>query len=176
MKARDGNPMAARAGGLRVPAGHRWRLVIASLALLGVAVAPAGRAGADADSALPPGPIRDRHDLMEQIGKNAKAIGAAAKAGTPAAMVDPARAIASAAARVPGLFPAGSTHPESRAKPEIWQQFSDFERDARDLGERATTLAAAAARGADVGGDVRALMGACKTCHDAFRLPKDDEK
>jgi hypothetical protein len=36
--------MAARAGGRRVPDGRRWRVVVASLGLLGVVDAPARRA------------------------------------------------------------------------------------------------------------------------------------
>ena len=36
---------------------------------------------------LPPGPIHDRHELMEEIGKHAKKIGEAGKAGDKKAIV-----------------------------------------------------------------------------------------
>ena len=123
---------------------------------------------------LPPGPIADRHELMEAMGKDAKAISEASKAGDPAAMVAPARAIASRASRIPGLFPPGSTHPESRAKPEIWQKFSVFEEQTKTLETRATALAEAAAGGGDVSAAVRGVMMACKSCHDDFRTPEKE--
>ncbi len=152
-----------------------------ALAVAGVALgthlwAPSWTGGAAlAHGNLPPGPISERHDLMEGMGKNAKTIGAAAKSGQPGSIVQPARAIAGSASRIPGLFPPGSTHPESRAKPEIWDKFPLFEHGAETLETGATALAEAAVKGGDVSAEVRVVMRACKSCHDEFRVPEDDE-
>jgi cytochrome c556 len=134
-----------------------------------------GAGEAVAHGKLPPGPVSERHDLMEETGKNAKTINDATKSGQPGSIVAPARAIAAAAQRIPGLFPPGSTHPDSRAKPAIWEKFPEFERDAGTLGIRATALADAAAGGGDVSAEVQGLMRACKSCHDEFRAPKNGD-
>jgi cytochrome c556 len=69
---------------------------------------------------LPPGPIKDRHELMEGIGKNAKKIGDALKAGDTKPIPAAADGIAASAHKIPGLFPPGSTNEKSRALP--WQK------------------------------------------------------
>jgi cytochrome c556 len=138
-----------------------------------VRMSSCGAGEAMAHGKLPPGPISERHELMEETGKNAKTINDAAKSGQPGSIVGPARAIGAAAQRIPGLFPPGSTHPDSRAKATIWEKFPQFEQDAATLGTRATALADAAAGGADVSAEVQGLIRACKSCHDEFRVPKN---
>lgn len=123
---------------------------------------------------LPPGPIHDRHELMEEIGGHAKKIGDAIKAGSTNAVPPEAEAIAAKAEKITGLFPKGSTHPDSRAKPEIWQDWKKFEADAARLRKDALELAKVARTGGDVGAASKQMFGACKSCHDSFRVPDDD--
>src|SRR5262245_34052291 len=73
------------------------------------------------EAKLPAGPIHDRHELMESIGDHAKKIGQAVKKNDPKPIPAEADALAAAAKKINALFPPGSTHELSRAKPEIWQ-------------------------------------------------------
>jgi cytochrome c556 len=121
---------------------------------------------------LPAGPIRERHELMDGIGKNAKIIGDAVKARRFDPVADAAEKIEAAAAKITGLFPQGSAHPQSRAKPEIWTHWTQFETDAHQLQKRAGELAMVAHNGGDVPAGAQNLFAACKTCHDQFRKPE----
>jgi cytochrome c556 len=123
---------------------------------------------------LPAGPLHDRHELMEEIGKNAKAIGEAGKAGKPQDAVEPATKIQEAAKKIPDLFPKGSTHPESRAKPEIWDNWERFVELAKGLETTAGDVATAAKTGGDLGAAAGPLFLNCKTCHEAFRKPDEE--
>jgi cytochrome c556 len=134
-------------------------------------------AGQDAEShpKLPPGPIRERHELMEKVGDAAKAIGAASKAGKPADAAAPAETIAAALLKAPGLFPAGSESPLSRAKPNIWTEKAKFDELALKGHDAALVLAAAAKSGGELKGPSSAMFQTCKACHDQFRQPKEGE-
>lgn len=121
---------------------------------------------------LPAGPIRDRHELMEGIGKNAKTIGDALKKGNTAPVAGAAQKIAADATKIVALFPAGSTHPKSRAKPEIWQDWPKFEATVKQLQTNAAALAAAAQDGGNVGSAAQGMFDTCKSCHDQFRVPE----
>lgn len=125
---------------------------------------------------LPEGPIRDRHHLMEGIGKNAKIIGDALKAGNPSPVAGAAEKIQADAGKIPGLFPPGSTHPKSRAKPEIWTNWPKFEADVKTLQTDAGALAKAAKSGGDVKAAADTMFGGCKSCHDDFRVPEKKKK
>jgi len=124
---------------------------------------------------LPPGPIKERHELMEGVGKNAERIGNALKANKPEEAAAPAEAIAGVMEKFTTLFPPGSTHPDSRAKPEIWKQKEKFDQDAADMRAKALAFADVAKSGGDAKAASRALWGGCKTCHESFRVPKPGE-
>jgi cytochrome c556 len=121
---------------------------------------------------LPAGPIRDRQQLMEGMGKNAKAVGDALKAGNTAPVAGAAEKIQADAGKIAALFPPGSTNPKSRAKAEIWQQWPQFESDAKQLQAKAAGLGAAAKEGGDVRAVAQQLFYACRSCHDKFRMPE----
>ena len=125
---------------------------------------------------LPPGPIKDRHELMEGIGDNAKKIGDALKANDVKAIPAAAEGIAASAPKIPGLFPPGSTSDKSRAKPEIWTDFPKFEAGAKALAVHAQDLAKVAKEGGDAGAAAKVMFGDCKTCHDAFRKPEEKKE
>ena len=128
---------------------------------------------ADEYEGLPEGPIRERHELMENIGAQAKKIGTALKAGKTDEVPGPADTISRAAQDIASLFPPGSTHEKSRAKPEIWENKVDFDSRATELGKAAAALAAAARSGGDVGAASKAMFDVCKGCHEKYRVPED---
>lgn len=147
-------------------------LAIAALAV----VATSGGVRADEEKhELPPGPIHDRHELMEHVGDAAKAIGAANKAGKPADAAKPAEEIAAALVKFPGMFPAGSESPLSRAKPAVWTEKAKFDEMAKHGHEAALALAAVAKAGGDLKAPSGAMFKTCKACHDEFRVPKEGE-
>lgn len=155
--------------------GAHARTWIASLAAAAV-VASAGYGVADEGKhELPPGPIHDRHELMEEVGANAKKIGAAAKAGKPTDAQVPAEEIAQALAKFVGMFPAGSESPLSRAKPNVWTDKAKFDELAKKNEQAAMALAAVAKAGGDLKAPSGAMFQTCKTCHDEFRVPKEGE-
>lgn len=142
-------------------------LLLAATLAAGVAFAHA------AEKELPAGPIRDRNELMEGIGKNAKVIGDALKSSKHDPIADAAKAIQADSAKALALFPKGSTHPNSRAKDEIWTEWAKFEQGNNDMGVKAGELAAAATTGGNVGKAADAMFGTCKSCHDNFRKPEE---
>jgi cytochrome c556 len=144
-------------------------------AALGTTVTFMTASADDAEKKLPPGPIRDRHELMEKVGDAAKAIGAASKAGKPADAVAPAEAIATALQKAPTLFPPGSESPLSRAKPNVWTEKAKFDELALKGHDAALALAAVAKAGGELKAPSSAMFQTCKACHDQFRLPKEGE-
>lgn len=132
-------------------------------------------ARADDWEKLPPGPIRDRIELMEKIGDDAKAINDALKAGTPAAAQAPAENIAALMPKFDKMFPEGSVSDDSRAKKNIWSSWDEFEAFSTYLKDAATEVAVAAKDGGDVKAASRKMFKSCKSCHKKFRIPKDDE-
>ena len=116
-----------------------------------------------------------RHEGMEAIGKNNKALHRELSSSSPfmPTVRSSAANIASLSAKASGWFPAG-TGPDvgkTGAKPEIWQNQADFIAKLRNFQAAATAMNAAAA-GADVDA-MKARFGAmnqaCKACHDKYR-------
>jgi cytochrome c556 len=122
---------------------------------------------------LPAGPIRDRHELMEGIGDHAKKIGGALKQGTTDGVADAAEVIHTKSKEIDGLFPKDSTDPKSRAKPEIWEHWAEFERLSASLQKDSAALAKTARDGGDVPAAAHKMFDNCKSCHDQFRVPED---
>ena len=125
-------------------------------------------------SDLPAGPIHDRHELMEGIGADAKAIGGAAKIGDKAAASAAATRMQVAAKKIPDLFPKGSVHDNSRAKPEIWENWDRFVELAKDLENAAGGVVKVAAEGGELGATLGPVFATCKGCHEAFRVPEEE--
>lgn len=135
-------------------------------------------------SKLPPGPIRDRHELMETQGQQAQDINEAFSMGAEGfdvAMIGrTAQAIALSAHQIPSLFPKGSTDPHSRALPAIWENanWDKFQQLAKQLEDQATSLSNAASAGDDENLQEKAnkMFATCKACHDQFRKPENKKK
>lgn len=149
-------------------------LALAATAATSAFAQPAPKTEA-AHGKLPPGPIHDRHELMEEMGRNAKAIGGAMKAGKPADAARPASDIAAAMPRFLAMFPEGSQGQGSRAKAAVWTDRSTFDQLGRDLVDKATAVAASAGGGGDVSAASKAMFAKCKACHDQFREPAEGE-
>lgn len=120
--------------------------------------------------------IPARQQLMKQQGAVMRSISDKMKAGQVQAVASDARTLQDTARKIPGLFPEGSVNPAtSRAKPEIWQRWSEFEGHAKKLEARAKMLADTARTGnAEATGKLVAEIGkeSCGGCHTAFRGPE----
>lgn len=144
-------------------------LVVGALVVVGCATGgPSGRSGAEA--------IAARQQLMKEQGAAMRAMRDNVKAGQIQAVAPEAEKLAQTAKRIPALFPEGSLDPAtSRAKPEIWQQWSEFEGYARSLESKAAQLAATARAGDGAATNAAiADLGktTCGACHNAFRGPE----
>ena len=75
------------------------------------------------------------------------------------------------------LWPEGTATGEmddSRAKPEIWTDMTDFKTKWSDLHEATLTMKTAAGEGQQaIGAAMGAVGGACSACHKAYRTPKN---
>jgi cytochrome c556 len=149
------------------------RRVTLVLALSAVTAAAAAAAPLSKSRAL--AVMHARHEGMETIGKNNKALHRELIAGSPfmPTVRSSAANIANLSVKASGWFPAG-TGPDvgkTGAKPEIWQNQQDFLGKLRNFQAAAKAMNAAAA-----GNDVDAMKarfdtmnGACKACHDKYR-------
>jgi cytochrome c556 len=120
--------------------------------------------------------IAARQQLMKDQGAALRSITEKAKAGQVEAIAVDADKLAKTAKDITPLFPPNSLDPNvSRAKPEIWQKWSEFETAAKTLETRATQLAATAKTG-DAAKTNAALSDfgkvACGSCHTPFRGPE----
>lgn len=85
---------------------------------------------------------------------------------------DAADAIVSWSRVIPTLFPDGTQQGhDTKAKPNVWTDRVGFEKDAANLTEQATRLAQLADAGDKAGfaKQLKAVGGACKTCHDSYK-------
>lgn len=120
--------------------------------------------------------IAARQKLMKEQGALMRSMGDKVKAGQVQAIAADAAKLEQTAARIPDLFPQNSVDPNvSRAKPEIWQKWSEFEGHAVALRKKADQLQSTAQ-----GGNAQATQAAladigkttCGACHTAFRGPE----
>jgi len=124
------------------------------------------------------GVVKERMDLMSDIGKDMKKIAAMVKGESEfdaKTIGASAKKIAEHAGEITELFPKGTTHKPSEALPAIWDQWERFSSLAKDLETEASSLSKVTE-----GGDKRAIMmqfaktgKVCSTCHTDFRLKKD---
>lgn len=127
-------------------------------------------------SMSPADTIKARQQLMKDQGAAMKSIQDKVKAGQQQAIAPDVEKLVQTSKQIPSLFPEGSLDPNtSRAKPEIWQKWSEFEGNAKRLGEKATQVAAISRTGtAQATGAAVADMGktTCGACHNTFRGPE----
>ncbi|WP_417250424.1 c-type cytochrome [Celeribacter sp.] len=115
--------------------------------------------------------VAARMEAMSAIGASIKTLGSMAKgeiefdADAAQAAVD---TVAVESTKVPALFEAQETDPESEAKPEIWSNWDDFVAKAQAL--QTAAEGATISTAADIGPAMGAMGGTCKACHSDYRL------
>lgn len=123
--------------------------------------------------------MHERHENFETIGEAFKTIRDELRgAGNLQAISSSAQTIHDLARELRTWFPAG-TGPETgiktEAKPEIWQNKAEFNSAAERLVKESEKFLALTTSGdtSRIAGGVRGLGGACKNCHDQFRVDED---
>lgn len=119
--------------------------------------------------------VADRQRLMKLNGASWKDVQDKTKAGLIEAVAVNAETMAVNAQHIPSLFPKGSLTDKSKAKPDVWEKWADFEKAAKNMETKAVELREAA-RAKDQQ-KVEALVKdfgrqACGTCHQPFRQPQ----
>ena len=150
---------------------HTWKtgVILSGLvALVVVGVAGAQMKVGSGD------PVADRQRLMKLNGASWQDAQAKAKAGNMEAIAVNAETMAINAGHIPTLFPKGSLTDKSKAKPEIWDKWNEFESAAKNLETWAAKLRdTARSKDAPATEAVMKDFGrqACGTCHTPFRVP-----
>ncbi|HYB70787.1 MAG TPA: cytochrome c [Candidatus Bathyarchaeia archaeon] len=153
----------------------RLRLSASIIGVGGLALAIAvGCASSSMSKSGSGDPVADRQRLMKSVGANWSDIQAKAKAGNIEGIAVNAETLSLYSQRITGLFPEGSLTDKSKAKPEIWQKWPEFQSAAANLGMQADKLRdAARAKNEQLTQDIVKNFGrdACGTCHTPFRQP-----
>lgn len=135
----------------------------------------AGCATGDKKMAMGSGDIvADRQRIMKLNGASWADAQAKIKAGNFEAVAVNAETMALNAEHIPMLFPKGSLTDKSKAKPEIWDRWSEFTAAAKTMQTESEKLrdAARAKNQAQVEAIAKDFgRNACGTCHTPFRVP-----
>jgi cytochrome c556 len=121
--------------------------------------------------------IAQRQDRMKAVGAAVGQIAPVMRNEQPwnaATMGQAAGAVATNLTAAKALYPAGSTHANSRALPAIWERKAEFDGFMDRSVAAAQTLAQAAAAGNEAGfrAAFPALGQSCGACHTPFRRPQ----
>jgi cytochrome c556 len=148
-------------------------IALAASAALLIATAASGGHAAAAGPDLS-GVVKGRQAGMKMSGAILGGIkGAIDRGDDVKTQVQPARALASWAAALPGMFPEGSNVAPTEAMGTVWTDWAGFKTKSDAYSAAIAKLVAAAQAGDKPGfaaafGDVRAQCGAC---HDAYKQP-----
>ena len=115
--------------------------------------------------------VKARQDTMQTIRRNTAVLGDMAGGKTafdPAAAAAAKAELAAAAAEIPVKFEPREGDPKSEAKPEIWTGWDDYVQKAEALVAAAEAVDTASLDGVRAG--MGAIGGACKSCHETYRL------
>src|SRR5262252_8602545 len=118
--------------------------------------------------------VADRQRIMKLNGASWTDAQAKIKAGQFEAVAVNAETMALNAEHIPMLFPKGSLTDKSKAKPEVWEKWTEFEAAAKNLEAEAEKLRdAAKSKNEQLTQDIVKDFGrkACGTCHTPFRVP-----
>src|SRR6266581_794474 len=123
--------------------------------------------------------VADRQRLMKLNGASWADAQAKLKAGNAEAVAVNAETMALIATQITALFPEGSLTEKSKAKPEIWQKWPEFEAAVKNYAMQADKLRDAA-RSKDLAATeaVAKEFGrqACGSCHTPFRVPPPQQQ
>jgi cytochrome c556 len=118
--------------------------------------------------------VADRQRLMKLHGQIWADIQAKAKANNIEGIEVSAETLAINAQYIPAMFPEGSLTEKSKAKPEVWQKWPEFEAAAKKMETEAVKLRdASKAKNAQLTQDIVKDFGrtTCGACHTPFRVP-----
>jgi len=124
-------------------------------------------------------PVADRQRLMKLNGASWADAQAKLKAGNIEAVAVNAETMALIATQITALFPEGSLTEKSKAKPEIWQKWPEFESAVKNYGMQAEKLRDAARSKDQAATEAVAKdfgRQACGTCHTPFRVPPPQQQ
>lgn len=156
------------------------RLILCT-AVAGLLAACSGEAPADGagDAGGKPAEIAERQKNFKTIADSFKAIRGELEKDAPDFAVISAQAgeINTLAQKIETLFPAGTgmgDGHDTEALPAIWEKPEEFKAAGQKLIDESASLMTLASGGdkAAVGAQAMAMGGACKGCHDNFRLDK----
>ncbi len=115
-----------------------------------------------------------RQRIMKLNGAAWVDVQAKAKAGNIEGIAVDAEMMAVNAEHIPALFPKGSMTDKSKAKPDVWEKWADFEQSAKKFQAESEKLRdAAKAKNEQLTQDIVKDFGrnACGQCHQPFRVP-----
>ena len=118
--------------------------------------------------------VADRQRLMKLNGGSWADAQAKLKAGNIEGIAVNAETMALNAMHIAALFPEGSGTEKSKAKPEVWTKWSEFEAAAKNMVAEAEKLRdAARGKNKQLTETLAKDFGrkACGTCHTPFRVP-----
>ena len=154
----------------------------ATALVVGVSIAAGGALAHDV-AHMPNTPagkaVMVRHNNFKQQGAAFKAINDELKKDNPdnALLATNAAKLKGLVNNLPSWFPKGSgpeSHLKTDAKPEIWSDAAGFQAAASRLQVEVSKLNQLAVAGdwTAFKGQTRAVGGACKGCHDKYRVPE----
>lgn len=115
--------------------------------------------------------ITERKENFRSNVKSLKLIQPAIQDGDRETIINEAEAIARWAKAMPEFFPNGSDMGDTKARPEIWENWDDFLAKSAANQDAAETLASLAAVGDDdaLPGAFGALSKTCGDCHNLYK-------
>jgi cytochrome c556 len=166
---------------LRMSAPHLLLVAALAAGLAACSGEGASNNGTTADGGEVPPVIKERQENFKAIGGAFKAVRGELEGDKPDFALIAAKAadINTRAQQIPNHFPALTSVDDgydTEALAAIWEKPEEFKAAAQKLADESAKLASLAPGGdkAAVGAQAMAMGGACKGCHDQFRL--DDEK
>ena len=146
-------------------------IIMASL----VAVTAVGCATGSSSKMVGSGDIvADRQRLMKLNGASWADAQAKLKAGNIEGIAANAETMALNSEHIPMMFPQGSLTDKSKAKPEVWQKWDEFQKASKNFEVWSVKLRDAA-RSKDAAATEVVMKDfgrqACGTCHTPFRVP-----
>ena len=120
------------------------------------------------------GPQHERHELMEEVGKAAKPMGAMLKGEAEydwATAEQSLQTFQKVSGKFGELVPEGSNTGDTEAAPAIWEAREGFNQALQEWADAtAAALEAAPATLDEAKPVLGGVFGTCKNCHDTYRI------
>jgi cytochrome c556 len=125
------------------------------------------------------GIVKERMELMKDIGKAMKSLSAMARGKVPldsTKVKAAAGSIALHGQKIPALFPTGSNKGVTEAGPRIWKDPEGFRKSANEMVAAARNVAETNGNSAELKVSFRRLGKTCSSCHKLYRVKKKKMK